>query len=559
MKMLSLLTSLILTSQLQAQELLTPAIVVDDDILSELNELEAQPDSNFIPGEDGLLAAKSGKTKASSGKSKVKKPQDAELVEALVLARKGDYKNASTRLFGLSLNPRYREKRNQIRYLLGLMLYRMKLNQVATFQFISVAKDGDNEYLNKSLENLSLAADYLGDDTVLNYAISKVKVEQFPKDHRDMLFFRIGEYQMRNEAFDQAAESFARVSEESPYYVKAKYNQALSFAEMNQVDRAIASYDSLIESRASKPVTDSAKVAAQLGKARTLYQGKRWDDAIAAYREVPRDTIFWHDTLLESAWAMLRSGKFRSAISNFQSLHSAYYEDTYLPESLMLRAITYFYICKYEEMEKVIQLFEKIYRPVYDETKRFLDADKAPGVFYKETAKIMREYILKGKVENPRKYGIPLVVARKVYQEGDFQKTFKYLQKLLEENRIIKSQTSDWQRSPMGKYAKKVIVNRINKARNKAGRIVQEHLGAIQEELFDLFEQQAFVKFEMVRAKKEALKSKIAGAELGDVQIEEDTSRDYYIQNGYEYWPFRGEYWLDEIGNYHYLGTQSCQ
>jgi hypothetical protein len=196
---------------------------------------------------------------------------------------------------------------------------------------------------------------------------------------------------------------------------------------------------------------------------------------------------------------------------------------------------------------------------VYDDIKKFVAQEKAPDVYYREVAKIVREYQRKGRVDKPTQYGIPVIVARKIYEEGDFQKTFKYLQKLLEENRTIKTLPVEWQRSAIGKYARKVVANRIGRARAKAGRIIQAHLNTVQEELFDLFEQQGFVRFEMTKAKKEILKSKIAGAALTDVQIEEDSDRDFYIQNGYDYWPFRGEYWLDEIGNYHYLGTQACQ
>ena len=55
------------------------------------------------------------------------------------------------------------------------------------------------------------------------------------------------------------------------------------------------------------------------------------------------------------------------------------------------------------------------------------------------------------------------------------------------------------------------------------------------------------------------LKKKITSKHLGSVQIIEGTSRDFFVQNGFEFYPFQGEYWLDELGNYHYVGTQSCR
>jgi hypothetical protein len=83
---------------------------------------------------------------------------------------------------------------------------------------------------------------------------------------------------------------------------------------------------------------------------------------------------------------------------------------------------------------------------------------------------------------------------------------------------------------------------------------------SVREDMLDLLEQEGFIRYEEINGRKETLKKKIAGKDLPDDQMQEDKARarDFYIQNGYEYWPFRGEYWLDELGNYHYVGKQSC-
>ncbi|NJL25033.1 MAG: tetratricopeptide repeat protein, partial [Calothrix sp. SM1_5_4] len=354
---------------------------------------------------------------------------DRDLADALTLAKAGKYAEASKRLFQLSYSPRFRDKRMQIKYILGMTLHQMKLNQVAAFQFIGVIKEGNNRYIKQALEKLSLAADALGDDTLLNYAISRINVEEFPRVHRDMLHFRIGEYQMRNKQFVAAAESFERVSRGSNLYAGAKYQQGLAYAEAGQGDRAVAAFDELIQSRARAPINDKAKVAAMMGKARVLYQKKNWDAAIETYREVPRDSEYWHDTLFESSWAMLRSGRFCSALSNFHSLHSAFYEDFYLPESLLLRSIVYLYICKYDEMDKVLTLFGKIYKPVYAQINKTLDNVDKPDRYFNminDMMKLQKKEAPTDRMSMP----IPYIVAQKITREADFQNSFQYIRKL---------------------------------------------------------------------------------------------------------------------------------
>lgn len=511
---------------------------------------------NSMVAKNGGKSSSAKRSVASVGSSKNRQ----ELIDALRLVKTGRFQQASIKLFQLSHNPRFRDRRMQIKYLLGLMLYQMKLPQVAAFQFISVIKDGNNKYLRQSLEKLSLAADSLGDDTLLNYAISRVKVDDFPRIHRDMLFYRIGEFQLRNQQFPEAASSFSKVANTSNLFPRAKYLQGLAYAESGKVKEAYTAFDDLAESRVPYGVTDVSRVSAVIGKARVLYQAKKWEEAIETYRQVPRDMEAWHDTLFESSWAMLRSGRFRSALSNFHSLHSDYYEDRYLPESLLLRSIVYLYICKYEEMEKVLNLFTKIYKPVYRDTVAFLKSN-SPDQYFAEVVAALKDGMDEKKKSNPFSSGrkVPLIVANKIFKEGDFTRSYAYIKKLLQEKGIIERMDSQWRGSAIGRYSKRIVQKRLIKARRRAGLQVRAHLDAIREDLFDLFEQEGFIRYEMINGKKESLKKKLAGKDLPeDEQIDESTERDYYIQNGYEYWPFRGEYWLDELGNYHYVGTQSC-
>lgn len=503
--------------------------------------------------------SKKKNSRRSKRKSGSKKVRRAELIESLKLAKEGQYEKASMKLFRISQSPAYRDKRMQIKYLLGLMLYKLQLYQASAFQFIHVVKNGDKRYIRQSIEKLSLAADYLGDDTLLNYAISKVNVNDFPKAHRDMLFYRIGEIQLKNKKYSEAARSFSKVREESSVYTQAKYSQGLAYAEARENSQALKTFEELIDFRADQQVNDDIRVAALIGKARVLYQDKKWEESLETYRDVPRDSIIWHDSVFESSWAMLRFGRFRSALSNFQTLHSSYYEDFYQPESLLLRGIVYLYICKYDEMEKVLNLFSEVYDPVYKGIKIYLKENKDSTESYQQVAQVESDAIkVDYSLVDKSKYKIPYIVAKKIFQEGDFQSQFNYIKKIEAEQTRLSQMSQEWQISAIGRYVKNVLKRRDSKAKSKTGRLIKYHLIQIKDELVDLFEQSGFIRFEMLKGKKDTVRQKMAGKDINDVLIDGDNERDYYIQNGYEYWPFKGEYWLDELGNYHYLGTQSC-
>lgn len=495
-------------------------------------------------------APRTSSSRGSSAEAQLK----TQLQRALELARGGEYQAAANSLFSLGRRSELRTDRAQIKYILGLMLMELNLNQVAAFQFVDVIRMKHPRYTKMAVEKLSVVADGLGDDTLLNYAINRLDSSSFSGANRDMIYFRIGEVKQKNRDAAGAEQAFAKVQSGSSYYNQAVYNRGLAMLEQSKVDEAVALYQHLIGLRGGAPVTDTNKVAAQLGLARALYQKKDWEASIEAYSQVPRDHFMWHDALFEQSWAMLRAARFRSVLSNFQSLHSSYYEDFYIPESLLLRAIVYLYICKYDEMEKVLQLFEKTYGPVSARLRDFVRANSDPMSYYNEADKAMQSK--KGReIAGAR---LPYIVMKNVLEQGDVRRAFGYLKALDDEKAKIDGNYA-FRSSPIGQYALKIIANRKKNTYLAIGDMVKAHLLNMRTELRDLYEQAGFIRYEMINGKKESIKKKMAGKDVSEEMVDEKIARSFYVQNGYEYYPFQGEYWLDEIGNYHYLGKQSCE
>lgn len=513
-------------------------------------------------------APRANKPKAGTKAAARKRPRrqaDTRFSQARALAKAGKYQEASVLLFQMSRSPRYARESVQIKYVLGLMLQEMKMHQAAAFVFFDVIRQesrsrSKSKYLRQSLEKLAIAADSLDSDVLLRYAIKQVKESEFPAANRDMLYYRTGEIKLAEKDFASAARLFGRVRQGSIFYSRARYKQALALTEAGQLERAVAAFDDLAQVSGAGGVTDRNRVNALLGKARVLYQKKDFESSLEAYRQVPRDTEGWHDALFESSWAMVRDGRFRSALSNFHSLHSSYYDDVFQPESLLVRAIVYLYICRYDEMEKVLDLFSKTYKPVQRDVRNILNTVREPITYYRELAKVHENFDAYRSGERSRKtLQIPFVVARHILKEGDVKRTLSYLDKLNEEQRAMESMPANWRKSSVGQYAKKILEKRIESTHRLAGKQVRRHLISIQNQIRTFMEQDGLLRFEMLSSKREALRKEIAGKGLEKNTVDGDAERNYFIQNGYEYWPFKGEYWLDEIGNYHYVGVRACE
>ena len=473
-----------------------------------------------------------------------------QLKRALKQSSGGNYVSSTPTLFRLMNKPSLSKQQNRIRYHLALNLYNMGIYHPAVFQFQTLVSKNAPGYVGKSLQKIALSATYLKDDRLLHHAISHGSLKYMSRSERGKLHYHFGEYWMRKKKFRRAIAHFSRVRSSSPFFYKALYQLGLVHAELNRVRQAVRIFEKLENRRTG--VTDNFRVSALMGKARSYYQGKKWEQSASAYQQVPKDSPFWHDTLLERSWALLRGGRLRSALSNFQTLHSEYYKDYYQPESLLLRSIIYLYICKYYEMEKVLDLFHRVYRPVYNRVRKLTSARTSLKSYYQSLV------LSADKQNRGRVIRYPLPVARRILREGDFATVHHYITKLKEERDLIHSLPYSWRRSQLGKYSTRLIRKRLNNAQKKAGRQALTHLRVIRAELKDFFTQEQYLRYEMLRSKRGFLKKKIAQKSTGQGSIE-DFDRSFYIQNGYEFWPFQGEYWLDELGNYHYTGVDSCK
>lgn len=492
-----------------------------------------------------------GSLSASSALS----PQ-AYLGKVISIIEKGNYTLGSRELYRLSRGSVYKSLRVPIKYTLGIAFLEMKLYHLASLQFVYVIKrDKRGAYKKKSLEKLSLILDYFMDDQLFCPLSSHIRVSEYPNSVRDQLNFYFGKCAFAKKNFRKAHYHFARVQPQSSSYSKALYHRGLVYAEENKVQQSADMFRDLAFRH--KGITDTNRVAALMGLARVLYQGKKFADSIRVYRSIPRDTVYFHDALMENSWNYLRSGKFRSALSNFQTLHSAFYKGHYQPESLILRAYVYLYICKYYEMEKVLDFFNAVYLPLLKNVNRSLRWGASYRSYVKAALDAQRNK--EQGLEFSDGSVLPEVIMNRVMKNPSFRSLINYLYKLREEKALLDTFPSEWRRDRVGRNASYILNRRIASTQKAAGKEVRKILLAVRADLKRLSTSEQYLRYDMLKGKREYLKKKISRKYLDKLQIDEKISRSYYVQNGYEYWPFDGEAWLDEIGNYHYLGKQNCE
>ncbi len=471
-----------------------------------------------------------------------------------------NYINASKILYSLSRNSRYRKEQAAIAYEMARSFEGLGLKQSAVFQLIRAVRygQGQNLVLSKSLEKLSKLAFQVGDSIGLNYALSKVNLKNFPKEQKPILYFRFGEAYLGVNRFKKAIKAFLKVPKGHYLYSKSRYLIGLAYSEDGQLKESYSAFTQAANSRAEAGIADDERVAALMGRARVFYHLQRWDDSLQAYRLIPRDSKYFHDMMFESTWAMLRAGKFRSALSNFQSLHSEYYESYFYPEATLLRAIVYLYICKIDEVNKVINYYETTYSKMYVELSNYLKKNITPKADIREFMVLLKDLSSGGEI-NKASYKIPYVVLRHLNRNSKVKSKSEYYYNIQDEIARV-DLIQGWSRFKIKAAVKNSLLIRKRSSLKRLGRVLRKEIIKIKDELVGFEDQKELIKFELISSEKEQARKRLERRD-GFFKDKKDlkVSRFSFTKDGYEYWPFQGEYWLDEIGNYHYLGASRCE
>ena len=196
---------------------------------------------------------------------------------------------------------------------------------------------------------------------------------------RGFVFYYQGQDAFVNGQRKKASANFARVNSSSKYYSKARFHLGIIAALEGRSSRARQMFESA-KSNGSKAL----RTQANLNIARIYYEQGRYRQAFRYYAMVNRKSDQWLDTIFESAWAFFIIKKHNNTLGNIHTIHSPFYEDRFYPEAYILQAITFLRLCRFGEVKKSLQAFQRKYKPVNNALNKMINEYTGrPAAFYK--------------------------------------------------------------------------------------------------------------------------------------------------------------------------------
>jgi hypothetical protein len=412
------------------------------------------------------------------------------------------------------------------------------------------------EYLSRSNGNIPKEV-----DSLIDAVVTQVGVRQFEVLPRGILrrtkapmmryilakkYFRVGDYDSALKALNgtipgnHPAKPFALLLEGSIFSIK------------NQTNLAVAAFKNCVQitKKQMNRATSSNRLRQLsinrdyciVGKARTEFHGRNYDDASLSYLDLPKDSYVWPEILFEEAWNSFYQRDYNRTLGKLVTYKAPIMSFVFNPEVEVLKALTYMELCLFDDARKVVDEYYNKYQEDTLSVKKFLSK-------YGKNYKYF--YLLAKSMKSGKSSGNKLLnkLLESVLRDAAFLELIESFNIGRDEIQRVKNINNPKMR--------KVFIANLRESlllqRDLIGAYVRKSLHLNMDYLDKSFEGMTYIKLEVLGRRKEQLyfASNEVGRNRGDIRYLKRNDKQYF-------WTFNGEFWADELGDYVFSLKSEC-
>jgi len=509
--------------------------------------------------DDSLIRRRSrgddDRKKRSSSSSRVKRTPK-EIKGAISNYKEKKYLTASLKLFLLLEAGKYPEQEAKVHYYLGAALKQMGLLHSAQYYFQKVVKEGPGTgpLFSSSLQKMVDISDKTKDPIYLIRTIDKIDQDDYPGKVKDDLYYYQGVRDFERKDFTRAKRNFAKLGKSSRHYIQARYQIGVIYNSQDRKKAAIRTFADIVKGNFNGDPKTIAEVKqlSYINMARIRYGVEQYERAAGLYGKLPRLTKYWGTSLYESAWAhFMGENREHKALGQLLSVRSPFFDRTWIPESAILEALTFYRICEYQEVQAILDEFKATNVPIQETISTLLEPYKAgekrfPALYqqlYGTDSTDFRKLptAIYAHIEGNRKFAGPHNRVLQIERELERIKTLK----------------PQWRDSEVGTATVKLLRKQRKVYMKFAGVALANELGAVNDQLADLMGQEALIRFEVVSGEYEKYERAFRNPEVAEV--DEGVEFDFATNPDVIFWPFNDEFWQDELGFYERVEPGDCK
>ena len=489
-------------------------------------------------------------------------PPSKTLERAIKLYDKKDFFSASIELKKVLDGESGDDAKNKQRgeFFMGKTLYQMGFYAGSMAYFDKIVQAGDNHtYHGAALKWLAALSRVLPETSGILEKIGTYDASALNDPSlasvKDELLFLLGRHFYKHGGdgdFDKAISLFQQVSRDSPFFIKAKFFEGVTYVRKYEGKPAVDAFKDILIIGEEHPHqyaaddVDNYRELAQLQMARVFYSTQQFDTSIKYFEKLPQDSADWAESLFEASWAYFMKTLNSKALGNIHTLNAPYFENQYYPEAVLLRSVIYYKYCLYDQAEEAIGDFNDKYGPLTKNLKDIVAKYDDNAEFY--------EYVKKVKAN---KAGLDPATQRlvmSVLNDKTLLKTFAWVDELNHELDMLQKSDKAWQTTQVAAEVLQELTVQQSVAAGDAGKVARDRVDRLARELGALSRDGTKIKYEILEAKSNKISADAVGARVTSDHKEEPI----IIDDEHFQWKFDGEYWKDELGYYRFKIRSRC-
>jgi tetratricopeptide (TPR) repeat protein len=413
----------------------------------------------------------------------------------------------------------YPEWDTKARYYMARGLEQLELFHSAQYFFLQVVKKGpETSYFKYALPKLVKIARITGDESDLIRLAPRVPPEAYPRKARNQMYYLMGLRKMKKKDADLTAarKYFSQISPKSSLYLRARYLEGVIYNKQGKLKSAVRSFrdvyrhtGSANQSERATRQTQALKDLSLVNVARIYYKIQDFEESTKYFNLVARDSEFWPESLFDGAWSHFMQTNLNKSLGHLLTVNSPFFsEEDFLPEVEYLRALTFFNLCEYKEVDAYLLSFESRMQPIQEELKTYVKgyatkesrrmADKAWDDYFGPRAK---------------QTTIPKSLFTRMLRNQDIRGLVDHMALMDDELDLIDKQKPQW-RDTVGEMLRQDVIEKDRrKFKVRAGKFMLAQMARYANILQDLLTNSEIVRFEMNDAQRVDYQYKFAGCE----------------------------------------------
>ena len=393
---------------------------------------------------------------------------------------------------------------------------------------------------------LDLAARLEGDISLLE-RLASYEEKEIPVQERDQVHYLTGKFLYHQNDLEGAAARFDKITtEDEHFYLPARFYNAVILVRQQRPSDALNAFKDILRYRDSTGIRSrfAEKIyrRAYLNMARLFYSVGDFETAVRYYNEIDKKDPLWLQSLFESSWAFFRMENYSKAMGNLWTLSSPYFEDEFYPEAFLIEANILYNNCHFDEALAIVNKFHEQYYKIYTELKKQLEKYDDPNEFYFYLARLSKQG------------GNMSLELKRIFNAAFMNKNLKRLLSVVVYISTEMRRLADYTRNPLWNELAAELKIEVDSYRDlivgEAGDLSKTRLREVYGEIKGLLAKGIKLKIEAINARKKVTREALsAEAALDPAELTE---------SGDAFWPFNGEYWLDELDGYYFVIESNC-